>query len=119
MDLFTIFCIICYQESGANPNAIGDNGRAKGIVQIHQGVVDDVNVFSRWDVAHDACFDVCWSWQIFRSYMKRWAKKPYTLEECARIWNGGPNGKANTEYVKACAKLAPSRSKIIALMTKE
>ena len=34
---------LCLVESGGDPNAVGDNSEALGILQIHRVYVDDVN----------------------------------------------------------------------------
>jgi hypothetical protein len=106
MSLFTIFCILCFVESGANPSAIGDNGKAIGIVQIHEPVIKDVRRRTRWYISHSDTYDVTLSWHVFRVYMDMYAKKPYTLEECARVWNGGPNGRKDTDYIRKAMALS-------------
>ena len=40
-------------ETNGNPKAIGDNGDAKGILQIHQEVITDVNRICRTKYIHD------------------------------------------------------------------
>ena len=98
MTLFKIFCILCFVESGADPKAVGDSGKAVGIVQIHQICLEDVGMPEADRTS------VVVSWQVFRRYMKKYHCT--TLEECARVWNGGPRGKADTAYVRKAVKLA-------------
>ncbi len=86
-------------ESGGDPAAVGDGGRALGVLQIHRGVVADVNrryrTAFRWEDAKnpDLAKEIC------ELYLRAWAPADATPEQCARIWNGGPRGhlKAGTE----------------------
>jgi len=104
-------------ESGGNPNAVGDNGEAVGILQIHKCVVDDVDSWhrpsmygegSRW--SPESSISICIE---YLSYYKHKYEvktlKPATFEVLARIWNGGPNGwkKKSTKsyWLKVKAKL--------------
>lgn len=79
-------------ESHGNPKAIGDRGKAVGILQIHAGVVDDVNrvyhTHYRWP---EDCFDPAKSRAICRQYISIYygGSDP---EVIARLWNGGPRG---------------------------
>jgi len=98
---------IIHVESGGDLNAIGDGGDSRGCMQIQAGVITDVN----------QTFKTNYSWpkdtlskeksiELFRKYMARYATKKRlgrepTLEDYARIWNGGPNGykkKATLDY---------------------
>ena len=78
-------------ESSGNDLAIGDNGRAVGPLQIHRGVVLDVNRFTgshyRWESMTNraAARAVC---QAYLTHYGRGA----TTEQLARRWNGGPTG---------------------------
>ena len=89
-------------ESGGNDHAIGDNGQAVGCLQIHPCVVEDVNrisgvtpparVFLRSDRT-----DRGMSVIMCRVYLQHYAVKDRlgrepSLEDLARIWNGGPDG---------------------------
>ena len=79
-------------ESKGISTAIGDKGRAVGILQIHKGVIDDVNrkyktkytLADRWNEAK--------SREICRKYLLIYGGKNATDEKYARIWNGGPKG---------------------------
>lgn len=89
-------------ESGGNDHAIGDNGQAVGCLQIHTCVVEDVNrvLYSarapyRYH-RHDRQFRKS-SVSICRIYLAKYATKERlgrepSLEDLARIWNGGPDG---------------------------
>lgn len=98
------------QQSSLNPKAIGDDGKAYGIVQVRQKAIDDVNrVFGTKYTLNDA-LDKAKSKDIFRKYLAYWGKQHYiktrkypTPELHWKQWNGGPTGnsKEKTEqYVK-------------------
>ena len=91
-------------ESGGNDRAVGDNGEAFGCLQIHQAVITDVKKFTGQPWQHTDAFDRRKSIVIFKSYIAYYAQKKLigrepTLEDAARIWNGGPGG-----YGKAATK---------------
>ena len=92
-------------ESGGNARAIGDGGKAVGIVQIHAVCVEDVNrilaltgAAKRYTLA-DRLSPVR-SREMFDIYVAyyglRWAKQHgverVPVSVLARIWNGGPRG---------------------------
>lgn len=82
-------------ESGGNDLALGDRGRALGPLQIHRGVVLDVNRRTgshyQWkDMTNRAV-----SCSVFISYIRIY-KPDATQEQAARIWNGGPVGHRRT-----------------------
>ena len=86
-------------ESGGNDHAIGDNGQAVGCLQIHPAVVEDVNQWAykpTYFYLGDRMDRGC-SIRILDAYLKRYATKERlrrepSLEDLARIWNGGPDG---------------------------
>lgn len=88
-------------ESSGDPSAVGDNGQAVGILQIHPIMVEDCNRI----VGHDAWTLKCRkdpdkSRTMFRVYSNKYSKSA-SLEAVARRWNGGPNGdkkKATKAY---------------------
>ena len=96
-------------ESGGNWNAIGDNGRARGALQIHRACWQDgcEELGVQWDYetgAHDPtkAKAVCKAYltRYGRAYERRTGRKA-TPEVLARIWNGGPTGykkKATERY---------------------
>lgn len=99
--------ILKYVESEHNPEAIGDDGKAYGILQIHKVAVDDVNRVYGTSYTHEDAFDIQKSEEIFELYIKHWAAKicdregrEATTEDIVRIWNGGPRGylKGSTEW---------------------
>ena len=115
MNLELLWLCICLVESGGDPNAIGDNGKAFGIAQIHREVVDDWNKYHRlyWNMPeyrHIDCFNPDTSKEIFFWYIKRYCNglrlghEP-TMEDAARIWNGGPNGFRKSTTIKYWKKI--------------
>jgi hypothetical protein len=97
-----LIILLCDVESGNDPSALGDyrNGvpYAHGILQIHEAVVVDVNAHQdRMIYTHNDAFHPELAKEMFRVYMARYATKQRlgrepTMEDMARIWNGGPNG---------------------------
>lgn len=88
---------ITYVESRGDNSAIGDGGLAYGSLQIHKGVVLDVNRVYGTNYSHRDAFDRASAVDMFRKYIaiyaieRRLGHAP-TDEDKARIWNGGPNG---------------------------
>jgi len=115
-DFYTVslWHAIVSEESSGNPNAVGDGGKAIGIAQIHECVIDDVNkilgsfglyvilpddsvhIISKFDYSDR--LDPVKSRLIFIIYTNYWWEKH--KDKCgidetqakARIWNGGPRG---------------------------
>jgi len=88
----------------------GDGGRAIGPLQIHQCVIDDVNRIYGTSYSHKSMRQLNIATWVCRAYLKHYCSKIKdryyhydtedhlpTLEDAARIWNGGPNG-----YKKDC-----------------
>ncbi len=95
-------------ESEGNPNAVGDNGRAVGILQIWKITIDDVNrILGYQAYSYDDRYSPEKSKEIFEIYVEYYGGiyrqttglEP-TDETYARIWNGGPKGwrKDSTDY---------------------
>lgn len=89
-------------ESAGNPRAVGDKDalgrpRALGCLQIWSVVVQDVNRVHGTRYVHADAFDPAKAERICRLYLaiyctpRRLGRTP-TLEDAARIWNGGPSG---------------------------
>jgi hypothetical protein len=85
-------------ESSGNDMAIGDNGRALGPLQIHRGVVLDVNRITGSHYRHQDMTNRAQARAVCEAYLKHYGKG-CTTEQLARRWNGGPSGdrKAATE----------------------
>ena len=82
-------------ESGGNPKAVGDNGKARGIFQIHEVCFKDAAQFDR-ELAkfrYSDCFNPAVSKRVLYSYCARYeskALKSGDWETLARLWNSGP-----------------------------
>lgn len=85
-------------ESSGNDMAIGDNGRAIGPLQIHRGVVLDVNRTTGSHYRHQDMTNRAQARAVCEAYLKHYGKGA-TPEQLARRWNGGPRGdtKSATE----------------------
>jgi hypothetical protein len=79
-------------ESSGRADAVGDGGKAVGILQIHPIMVEDVNRIlgeDRYTLADR--LDPAKSREMFRVYSDHYAKCG-DAEKVARNWNGGPRG---------------------------
>lgn len=96
-------------ESNKKANAVGDNGKAVGILQLHKIYVRDVNnILGRRFYSYSDRLNPSKSKAMTVIYLKHYGRayerktgKPATLEVLARIHNGGPNGwskPATKEY---------------------
>ena len=91
-------------ESGGKPDAVGDGGKAVGILQIHPILVRDVNRIAKEKrlgvkFTYADRLDPDKSRQMFRIYSDHYAKvrDDYTEEGAARRWNGGTDGHTQEE----------------------
>jgi hypothetical protein len=83
---------VCWVESKGDPRAIGDNGDAIGIAQIHKEVVDDCNrILGKKKYCYQDRWNVVKSREMFRIYVRYYAPTGGP-EQWSRIWNGGPKG---------------------------
>ncbi len=78
-------------ESSGNDMAIGDNGRALGPLQIHRGVVLDVNRITGSNYRHQDMTNRVQARAVCEAYLKHYGRGAST-EQLARRWNGGPTG---------------------------
>ena len=118
----TVIEIIEEVESGRDVWAIGDAGKAYGILQIQQPCLDDYN---KWNGTKYVLSDLLGSrgaqisHAIFKDYMahyateKRLGHQP-TIEDYGRIWNGGPNGHKKSVTQKYGLKVISLAKKYIA-----
>jgi len=93
-------------ESSGNDLAIGDNGRAIGPLQIHRGVVLDVNRITGSNYQWQQMTNRVQARAVCEAYLKHYGKG-CTTEQLARKWNGGgPAGdrKSATEAYWAKVK---------------
>lgn len=78
-------------ESSGKADAVGDGGKAVGILQIHPIMVADVNrILGEDRYALADRLDPAKSREMFRIYSDHYAKGD--TEKSARNWNGGPRG---------------------------
>jgi hypothetical protein len=93
-------------ESTSGKNLVGDGGRAIGPYQIWREYWQDA-------VEHDPsiggsyrdCMDKAYSERIIRAYWARYAPKGATVEQLARIHNGGPKGHRLSGTLKYWRKI--------------
>ena len=101
---------ITYVESGGDNSAVGDGGLAHGSLQIHKGVVLDVNRVYGTNYTHNDAFDRASAVDLFYKYLSIYAIErrlghPPTDEDKSRIWNGGPNGYRKTATLRYWQKV--------------
>ena len=95
-NLEDIYKTIKEVESNNVSTAIGDNGKAFGVVQIHKACVIDVNRYYGTDYKHTDSFDRTKAKDIFMKYIniginrfkKKYCRSP-TEQDIVRMWNGG------------------------------
>ena len=95
MNLTNLITALIAVESSGNDMAIGDNGRAVGPLQIHRGVVLDVNRITGSHYKHSEMTNRVAARAVCEAYLKAYGKGK-TTEQQARIWNGGPTGDRKT-----------------------
>ena len=109
MNLPILILALMTVESNHDPYAIGDNGDAHGILQIHECVVIDVN--ARYDLTytHNDMFDPDIAVEVCKKYLEMYAterrlgREP-TAEDYAKCWNSGPNFFRKTGKAKENAE---------------
>jgi hypothetical protein len=91
-------------ESSGNDLAIGDGGRAIGPLQIHRGVVLDVNRITGASYRHQDMTNRAQARAVCEAYLKHYGRGA-TTEQLARRWNGGPKGDTKTSTEAYWAKV--------------
>ncbi len=88
--------VLKHVETEGRVDAVGDNGRAYGILQIHKGAILDVNRRFNTNYRHIDAFDEVCSDEIFFLYIslgielyEKKHKRSPSEEEIVRWWNGG------------------------------
>jgi hypothetical protein len=97
-------------ESNNNPDAVGDKGKAIGVYQIWNIYWIDATQYSGIDGDYKDCFKSDYADKIVRAFMKRYATenrlgREVTMEDIARIHNGGPNGYKKQSTKKYWVKI--------------
>lgn len=100
-NLITALIIV---ESSGNDQAIGDNGRAIGPLQIHRGVVQDVNRITGSNYRWESMTNRAQARAVCEAYLKHYGRGA-TTEQLARRWNGGPTGDRKAATVAYWAKV--------------
>ena len=83
-------------ESGGVVGAVGDGGRAVGVLQIWPIMVQDVNRIAGTEYTLADRLSPEKSKEMARTYFNHYGKK-WTVEQAARHWNSGPNTTAGTD----------------------
>ena len=92
-------------ESGGDASAVGDNGLAVGILQIHPTMVDDVNrIIGDTEYTLEDRKDVERSREMFSVYTNHYTPD-LDPEKVARRWNGGPRGDRKSATAKYWRKV--------------
>ena len=84
---------LCIVESSGNHLAVGDNGKAFGILQIHSIMIRDYNRITGERLEHKAAFDPKTARKVCRTVLLHYEGEAVAggnWEACARLWNGGP-----------------------------
>lgn len=99
-------------ESDGRADAIGDSGRAVGILQITPVCVQDINRFAKTQYTIEdradekKSIEMCWRYLYhYGNKYKRDTGYEPTAETLARIWNGGPNGYNDARTRRYWAKV--------------
>ena len=92
MNLATLLSAMLAVESGGDDSARGDGGRARGALQIHRGVVEDVNRIAGTHYRHTDAHDRDTAMLMATVYLTHYCGTNSTPETIARTWNGGPEG---------------------------
>ena len=91
-------------ESGGNDLAVGDHGRARGALQIHAAVVQDVNRHHGTRYRHADMHDRAKAVRVCNLYLQTYAPGA-SPEVQARVWNGGPRGATKPATLGYWAKV--------------
>lgn len=99
-------------ESNRGKITVGDNGKAIGPYQIWREYWQDA---VEWDKTiggkYEDCMNKAYSEKIIRAYWARYAPKSATIEQLARIHNGGPKGHTRTATLKYWKKIVKEMTK--------
>jgi hypothetical protein len=99
-------------ESNRGKNLVGDGGKAIGPYQIwreywQDAVEHDKSIGGKYE----DCMNKAYAEKIIRAYWARYAPKGATLEQLARIHNGGPRGHKRSATVKYWNKIVKEMTK--------
>lgn len=71
---------------------IGDNGKARGMYQLHKEYIEDVNRFAKTSYTWADAFNPSTARKIVKLYIEHYSSANASDEDMARIHNGGPRG---------------------------
>lgn len=111
MNLTNLITALIAVESGGRDNAIGDQGRALGPLQIHQGVVLDVNRITGASYRWQEMTNRAKSRAVCEAYLKAYGRGA-TTEQLARRWNGGPQGDRKSATLPYWRKVEAALRKV-------
>ena len=97
-------------ESGGNDSAVGDSGKAVGALQIWPIYVKDVNRIAGTHYTLNDRYDRAKSIAMTRIYLSHYGRGK-TIEQVARIHNGGANGHKKKETLKYWNKVRKELAK--------
>lgn len=83
-------------ESGGEYRAVGDRGKAVGVLQIWPVMVQDVNRIAGTRYTLADRLNPSKSVEMARIYFRHYGKS-WTVEQAARHWNSGPGSTAGTD----------------------
>jgi hypothetical protein len=99
-------------ESNRGKITVGDNGKAIGPYQIWREYWQDAVDFDKSiGGKYEDCMNKSYAEKIVRAYWKRYAPKGATIEQLARIHNGGPKGHTRTATLKYWNKIVKEMTK--------
>ena len=100
-----VITALCSLESDNNPNAVGDGGRAVGILQIWPIMVREANRIAgrrQWETAHrwnpDSSVSMARTVLTHYAKVKRLGDTPEDMVRLGGLWNR-PDGKAPAVYL--------------------
>lgn len=114
-NLSEILPVLKQVETNGDIEAIGDNGKAFGVLQIHKICVDDVNRIYGTTYTHQDAFNEDCAEEIFNLYISygvkrfknKYNKEP-TEQDIVRMWNGncynGYKKKSTLKYYERYKK---------------
>lgn len=83
-------------ESGGEYRAVGDHGKAVGVLQIWPVMVQDVNRIAGTRYTLSDRLNHAKSVEMARIFLRHYGKS-WTIEQAARHWNSGPGSTAGTD----------------------
>jgi hypothetical protein len=115
VDLYTVDQLLDAMytvESTRGRILVGDEGKAIGPYQIWKAYWQDAVEFDKTiGGKYEDCMNKAYAEKIVRAYWKRYAPKGATIEQLARIHNGGPRGHLNANTIKYWNKIKKELSK--------